>query len=138
MDLESAARAFVVATRQRASDARTPAPERATIANIVAMYDNLVAGNNDVMALVGAIAMAATKQIAALERRIAELEARPTALKYCGPYDESRQYDPGEVVTRAGSAWHCNERTTLPPGDGARSWTLMVKRGRDGGIDEQI
>lgn len=40
-------------------------------------------------------------------------------------------YDHGDMVTWAGSTWHCNESTTSKPGE-SKAWTLMVKRGRDG------
>lgn len=42
------------------------------------------------------------------------------------------EYEPGDVVTWGGSAWHCQEKTTDEPGNGSTSWKLMVKRGRDG------
>lgn len=43
-------------------------------------------------------------------------------------------YQHGDVVTRNGSMWHCNETTTTMPDtkDGANAWTLCVKHGRDG------
>lgn len=53
-------------------------------------------------------------------------------LQYCGVYVDGRTYERGDLVTYGGSAWHCNEPTTTRPGDGAKGWTLMVKRGRDG------
>lgn len=49
-----------------------------------------------------------------------------------GVYIEGKSYAPGDVVTWAGSQWHCNEDTTTKPGDGLKAWTLIVKRGRDG------
>lgn len=53
-------------------------------------------------------------------------------LRYGGVYTEGVTYEPGDVVTWAGSAWHCREATTARPGDGLKAWTLIVKRGRDG------
>jgi hypothetical protein len=54
-------------------------------------------------------------------------------LVYCGVYVEGRTYERGDGVTWGGSFWHCNaEATTTKPGDAAKDWTLMVKRGRDG------
>jgi hypothetical protein len=53
-------------------------------------------------------------------------------LEFCGVFLEGQTYDRGQLVTCAGSSWHCNEPTTTRPGDGAKAWTLMVKRGRDG------
>lgn len=55
-------------------------------------------------------------------------------LKYWGVFQDGKAYEPGDLVTWAGSAWHCDEATTAKPGEfaGAKAWTLMVKRGRDG------
>jgi hypothetical protein len=52
-------------------------------------------------------------------------------LEYRGVFVEGQTYERGDLVTWAGSAWHCNETTMIRPGDGAKAWTLMVKRGRD-------
>ena len=52
-------------------------------------------------------------------------------LEYRGVFVEGQTYERGDLVTWGGSAWHCNETTTIRPGDGAKAWTLMVKRGRD-------
>lgn len=55
---------------------------------------------------------------------------------------KSGEYEPGDVVTWGGSAWHCEEVTSDKPGEvGSKGWTLAVKRGRDGkdgkhGIDK--
>lgn len=51
---------------------------------------------------------------------------------YRGVYVEGRTYERGDGATWGGSEWHCNETTTSKPGDGSKSWTLKVKRGRDG------
>lgn len=53
-------------------------------------------------------------------------------LRHAGVYREGAAYEPGDVVTWAGSMWHCFEATTTKPGDGAKAWQLIVKRGRDG------
>lgn len=49
---------------------------------------------------------------------------------YRGVYQEAREYDQGDVVTWAGSQWHCDVATKDKPG--TDSWTLAVKKGRDG------
>lgn len=49
-----------------------------------------------------------------------------------GVWVEGQSYVQGDVVTWGGSQWHCNEPTTLKPGEGLKAWTLVVKRGRDG------
>jgi hypothetical protein len=52
--------------------------------------------------------------------------------RYCGVYDETKGYSPGDQVTFRGSQWHCHTATSARPGDGASGWTLQVKCGRDG------
>jgi hypothetical protein len=89
---------------------------------------------------------------AAVRERVAILESRPPlpgpagepgppgqdgaagtpGLSYEGVYQDGKTYERGQLVTWAGSSWHCNEITTSKPGDGSPAWTLMVKRGRDG------
>jgi integrin beta 3 len=49
---------------------------------------------------------------------------------YVGVFKEGTTYRPGDMVTHGGSLWHCNDETTMKPGDGP--YTLCVKRGRDG------
>lgn len=41
------------------------------------------------------------------------------------------EYEHGDVVTWAGSSWHCQADTTDKPGT-SDNWRLMVKRGSDG------
>ena len=52
--------------------------------------------------------------------------------EYCGVFKEGEDYAPGDVVTWAGSAWHCNEPKGMKPGAPDSGWTLMVKAGRPG------
>jgi hypothetical protein len=51
-------------------------------------------------------------------------------------WKDGEEYKLGDMVTLAGSVWHCNsvDGTTVKPGTdgGAKDWTLAVKRGRDG------
>ena len=98
---------------------------------------------------------ASTKALGALGERLAVVESRPPVpgppgdpglpgkdgqdgapgtpgLAYLGVYQDGKAYDVGQLVTWAGSTWHCNEHTTTKPGEGSKAWTLMVKRGRDG------
>jgi hypothetical protein len=65
--------------------------------------------------------------------RLEALEARPT-MKYRGTYAADTDYEPGDVVTDAGSAWHCNKATRSRPSENSADfcWQLAVKRGRDG------
>lgn len=59
----------------------------------------------------------------------------PIALPFMrqqGVYIDGKSYVTGDVVTWAGSQWHCNEETSTKPGEGSKAWTLVVKRGRDG------
>ncbi len=50
---------------------------------------------------------------------------------YQGVFKQDNDYQKGDVVTWAGSTWHCNEPTKSKPGE-STDWTLMVKKGRDG------
>ncbi len=70
------------------------------------------------------------KELAILERRVAELEARPS-MKYLGVWDPHVQYNVGNLVTKAGSIWHANKSTRSEPGT-STDWQLAVKRGKNG------
>ena len=94
------------------------------------------------------------KTLSTVRERVAVVEARPpqpgpegppgppgrdgidgkAGLRYVGIYDGTKAYEPGDLVTYAGSTWHCNEPTTTTPREyaGAQAWTLCVKKGRDG------
>lgn len=50
--------------------------------------------------------------------------------EYCGVFKEGHPYEVGDMVTWAGSLWHCNKDTISKPD--SEDWTLAVKRGRDG------
>lgn len=50
---------------------------------------------------------------------------------YRGVFAAVEKYVPGDMVTWAGSTWHCNNETTEKPGTNG-DWTLAVKQGRDG------
>lgn len=52
------------------------------------------------------------------------------AMIYRGVYSEGTEYQPGDTVTWGGSLWHCDTETKDKPG--TDSWTLAVKKGRDG------
>ena len=81
------------------------------------------------------VATAQKVRIEALEAQVKVLEARPAAVDYKGVFDSTTVYQPGNAVTCAGSIWIAKNVTMLRPdeqGDGARDWTLAVKRGRDG------
>jgi hypothetical protein len=50
-----------------------------------------------------------------LEARVAELEARPNGLKYCGTWKPATTYAVSECVTWDGSLWIALERTSSNP-----------------------
>jgi len=50
---------------------------------------------------------------------------------YRGVYVDGRIYERGDFVTVNGSLYHCDSDTTARPGEGAKEWTLAVKRGKD-------
>lgn len=66
------------------------------------------------------------REIKPLKARVAELEARQ--LKYSGTYRDSEVYRAGEMVSHAGSLWHCEATTASKPGTDS-TWKLCVKRG---------
>lgn len=88
----------------------------------------------DVHAHVLAALTPVQKQIAALEKRIAELEQQPRGLKYCGAWAATETYATGDVVTDKGAMWVSTPALTHAKGRPAesRDWTLCVKAGRDG------
>jgi integrin beta 3 len=49
---------------------------------------------------------------------------------YKDVYKEGATYSRGDMVTWGGSLWHCDSETKDKPG--TESWTLAVKKGRDG------
>jgi hypothetical protein len=51
---------------------------------------------------------------------------------YRGVWKEGEAYRAGDMVTWGGSVWHCNVDTAEKPGGPGPSWTLAVKKGRDG------
>jgi hypothetical protein len=53
-------------------------------------------------------------------------------MRYQGTYQETVAYVVGDVVTSGGAAWHCQQPTTLRPGNDVSAWRLMVRKGRDG------
>jgi hypothetical protein len=62
-------------------------------------------------------------------KRLDAIEA--TRMRYIGVYSQGNSYQPGMVVTRSGSSWHCNVATTAVPGQ-SPDFELMTKAGRDG------
>jgi hypothetical protein len=52
--------------------------------------------------------------------------------EYVGVFKEAEAYERGDMVTWAGSTWHCDEPKGLKPGAPDSGWTLAVKAGRPG------
>jgi hypothetical protein len=103
---------------------------RQSLRDTAAAAFDLEKTHHPIQALLIALFQANGARIAKAEARIAELEARPM-MKFCGVYDGTAEYEPGNVVTHQGSSWHCNIKSKgARPGDGVL-WTLMVKKGRD-------
>lgn len=67
----------------------------------------------------------------AVEKAVAEAFSLLPTLQYKGVFQDGTEYRAGDCVTFGGSLFHCNESTGAKPEDG-KSWTLAVKRGRDG------
>lgn len=73
------------------------------------------------------------EQIAALTKRIEELEARPVGLNYRGTFHPSHRYARNDGVTAAGSIWVAlQDEPPKSPGEPNSGWMLAVKRGLDG------
>ncbi len=51
---------------------------------------------------------------------------------YRGVFKETGTYERGDLVTWAGSMWHCDEPKGLKPGAPESGWQLAVKAGRPG------
>ena len=73
--------------------------------------------------------LGSSERIAALERHIAALEARPT-MRYRGVWSAEQPYNEGEFCTDHGSIFYCRTATRARPGTSA-NWQLAVKRGSD-------
>jgi len=84
----------------------------------------------------GVVSAEVLPHVAALEKRVAELEGRieqQKALPWRGVWKSSETYEPGQLVTFRGSMWHCNRTVTGDePGADLTAFTLCVKKGRDG------
>jgi hypothetical protein len=66
-----------------------------------------------------------------LERRILELEQRPT-MSYEGTWNVGETFFVGQFVTEAGSLWACRKANAgVKPGSNPDIWQLAVKHGRD-------
>ena len=72
-----------------------------------------------------------TELVARLEALESAAEKAVPGMNYRGVWKDGG-YAPGDVVTFGGSMFHCNKATKDKPGEGSTSWTLCVKRGRDG------
>ena len=80
--------------------------------------------------LVEILAHCIAPHLQAIEKRIAELEARP-ALEDAGTWNAQRVFKPGNIVTHEGSAWVCKEMCSNARPGQSDCWRLMVKHGKD-------
>jgi|SRR5690606_15776033 len=64
--------------------------------------------------------------------RTKTVEFQMATPEYRGVFREAEIYEPGDMVTWAGSCWHCDEPKGLKPGSPDSGWTLAVKAGRPG------
>jgi len=69
-------------------------------------------------------------RMAALERRVTELEAVQKAARYRGTWQPSEVYEKGNFTTYAGSLWVAINDSPGRPG--VSGWQLCAKRGADG------
>jgi hypothetical protein len=84
---------------------------------------------NAITGWVGRSLLPMAEKIAALEKRLAELEARPVP-DYRGVFKHGETYSAGSMVTHSGSLWYAVSETKAKPGTGPGSgWVLAVKSG---------
>lgn len=82
--------------------------------------------------LVEAVFNGLTQVIATLQKRIADLEARPVGVQYRGTWSDTQTYAEHEAVTHAGSLWIARSASIgQRPGMNPSAWQLAVKRGSD-------
>ena len=67
-------------------------------------------------------------KIAALEAKVAQLEARPFA-KWCGTFEDGKAYAECSMLTHKGGLWVATRDTAQRPGDPSSGWRLCVKSG---------
>jgi hypothetical protein len=75
------------------------------------------------------IAEHARNTVAPLIKRVEALEESQKHFRYCGVYEQGREYMPQNFVTRSGAMWSCLRATTSRPGD-SDAWQLAVKSPR--------
>ena len=71
--------------------------------------------------------------IADLDRRVKQLEARPTqgvGCEWAGVFQEGKQYPARALVTRRGGLWLSMRENNQTPGMDGHNWKLIVKEGR--------
>ena len=81
--------------------------------------------------IAGAVAAMFMERIERLEKRIIELEERPT-MTYLGVYEKARQYSKGNFTTHEGSLWCCRADVTRSQPGTDSDWQLAAKRGTNG------
>jgi hypothetical protein len=65
-----------------------------------------------------------------IHKRVDQVERSASELRYLGVWQEGELYRPNNFISDHGSVWCCREVTKdRPPSE---SWTLAVKRGKDG------
>jgi hypothetical protein len=104
-----------------AQDGRKPAT--------VGMLYKLV--TKTVLGTIKGVKDSAHERIEALERRVAELEAKPS-VSYNGVWGKGQTYQNGDAVTHRVSLWIATlNHLAGEPGQDFVNWQLAVKRGRD-------
>jgi HK97 family phage prohead protease len=83
----------------------------------------------------GIVTVEMMREIARLERRLADVEGRKS-MNYRGTFLAGQKYDAGDALTHRGSLWWCCSPTSEPPGE-SDQWQLAVKKGRDGHRDNR-
>jgi hypothetical protein len=70
-------------------------------------------------------------RIDAIDKRLTELEARPS-MEYMGTWDAAKIYGRGAVVTSGGSMWHAQRASVSRRPGQSDDWVQCVQRGKPG------
>jgi hypothetical protein len=76
-------------------------------------------------------------QIAALDKRVAQLESAPPAPRWLGVWRRDNHYAVGDLVTDRGGLWLACRASSARPGTPDSGYQLIVKSGSYGNGEDQ-
>ena len=86
---------------------------------------------------IGEVADALFERIKRIEARLANLEQRPPAPRWCGIWRPDSGYTAGDLVTCSGGLWLAARSTSARPGTDDSGWSLVVKSGSYGPLEDR-